>query len=110
MLVVGTSPMRNKSSNAQLIDYTFELDLIFKVKFQGDPEGDPFEIALENYRIMKEQESGSNRVTKSEEQVIRMMLDRIALGKGFKKYTVRARRAFFSASSFSIFSIMLLPQ
>ena len=35
-------------------------------------------------------------VTKSEEEVIRMMLDRIALGKKFKKYTVRARRAFFT--------------
>lgn len=96
VLVVGTSPMRTKSSNAQLVYYTFELDLLFKVKFQGDPEGDPFEIALENYRIMKEQERGSSRVTKSEEEVIRMMLDRIALGKRFKKYTVRARRAFFT--------------
>lgn len=54
VLVVGTSPMRNKTANAQLIYYTFELDLLFKVKYMGDPEGDPFEIALENYRIMKE--------------------------------------------------------
>ena len=35
-------------------------------------------------------------MTKSEEEVIRMMLDRIALAKHFKKYTVRARRAFFT--------------
>ena len=45
---------------------------------------------------MKEQENGSKVVSKSEEEVIRMMLDRVALGKRFKKYTVRARRAFFT--------------
>ncbi len=88
--------MRTKTANAQLIYYTFELDLLFKVKYMGDPEGDPFEIALENYRIMKEHEKGISTVTKSEEEVIRMMLDRVALGKRFKKYTLRARRAFFT--------------
>ena len=31
--VIGTSPMRNKTSNAQLVYYTFELDLLFKVRY-----------------------------------------------------------------------------
>jgi hypothetical protein len=88
--------MRNKTANAELIYYTFELDLLFKVRFQGDPEGQPYEVALENYRIMKEQEMGSNIVTKSEEEVIRMMLERVTLAKNFKKYTLRARRAYFT--------------
>ena len=30
--VVGTSPMRNKTQNSQLVYYTFELDLLFKVR------------------------------------------------------------------------------
>ena len=45
---------------------------------------------------MKEQEKGISRVSKSEEEVIKMMLERVQLGKRFKKYTVRARRAFFT--------------
>ena len=45
MMLVATSPMRNKSTGA-LIYYTVELDLLFKTKMTSDKEVDSYEIAL----------------------------------------------------------------
>ncbi len=45
LMLVATSPMRNKSTGA-LIYYTVELDLLFKVRMQSDKELDSYEIAL----------------------------------------------------------------
>ena len=45
--------MRNKTPNAQLVYYTFELDLKYRVCFSSEPEASAYETALENYRLMK---------------------------------------------------------
>jgi len=66
--------MRNKTQSAQLVYYTFEIDLLFTPRFQSEPEASAFEVALENYR---------------------MMFDRIQMGKRLTPARIRARRALF---------------
>ncbi len=96
--VIGTSAMKTKSTNAYLVYYTFELDLLFTVRLQSEPEASEFEVALENYRMMKQQTVGREdvKVTKAEEEVIRMMFERIQLGKKLTPNRIRARRALFT--------------
>jgi hypothetical protein len=61
-------------------------------------EDSAFEIALENYRLMKQQIQGREdvKVTQAEEEVIRMMFERIELGKRLTPARIRARRALFT--------------
>jgi hypothetical protein len=90
--------MRNKTQSAQLVYYTFEIDLLFTPRFQSEPEASALEVALENYRMMKVQARGGDdtaKVTKAEEEVIRMMFDRIQMGKRLTPARIRARRALF---------------
>lgn len=51
VVVVGT---KSSSKAMQKLNYfTFELDLLFKVKLKSDKEIDNFGIALSNYKMMK---------------------------------------------------------
>jgi hypothetical protein len=72
--------------------------LLFTVRLQSEPEASAFEVALENYRMMKQQAQGREdvKVTKAEEEVIRMMFDRIQIGKKLTPTRIKARRALFT--------------
>lgn len=97
LMVIGTSPM-SKKNNASLIYYTFELDLLFKVRLQSDPHQSSYEVALQNYRLMKEQASQGKpvKITAAEESVVKLLVDRADMGKRLKPSVIRARRAFFT--------------
>ena len=90
--VVGTSPMKNTKTSGALVYYTFELDLLFKPRLYSDPPIDPFELALECYKLMKPKGSV---VSKNEELVLRMLLERGNIGKRLKPGMLRLRRAYF---------------
>jgi hypothetical protein len=51
--VIGTQPMQKKSPNV-LVYFNFELELLFKPAASTDKEADEFEIAIQNYKMMKQ--------------------------------------------------------
>jgi hypothetical protein len=55
IVVVATSSLTNKTAGA-MVYYTMELDLLFKVRMQSDKEADSYEIALQNYIMMKQKD------------------------------------------------------
>ena len=88
ILVIGTPSMSKKGPPFY---YTFELDILFKVRLQSDGEPSNFEFALNNYRLMKNKDS----VSPSEEAFIKMMIQRIEFAKKLTPNKMRLRRCWF---------------
>lgn len=82
--------------------FTFELDLLFKVKLSSEDPPDELEIALQNYKRMKEQITGKTnaQVTEAEKGIIEMMLKRTQMFKGMsdlkKARVLKLRKCLFT--------------
>jgi hypothetical protein len=76
IMVVGTGAMNEKTNN--IIYFLFELDLLFEMRLASDDLPSELTIALQNYKLMKQQVTNNNavRVTEEEKQIIEMMLSR----------------------------------
>lgn len=88
ILVVGTSSMRSKGPP---IHYTFEIDLLFKSRLVTDAEESQLEGILARYRMMK----GSDKISRAEEEIIKMLMERVAIGKKLLPYKIKFRKCFF---------------
>ncbi|CDW88085.1 c2 domain-containing protein [Stylonychia lemnae] len=88
IVVVGTNSMRRR---AQPTYYTFELDLHFKPRLINSKIQNDLEMAYENFKLLK----GSDKLTKAEEEVLKMLLMRAELAKKLTKQILSLRKCFF---------------
>ena len=73
------------------IYFTFELDILFKSRLITDSETSTYEQILANYRLMK----GTDKLSRAEEEIIKMLMERLAFGKTLIPNKIRFRKCFF---------------
>lgn len=101
VMVVGTGGMNKKQHD--LYYYMFELDLAFKVKLASDDAPNELDIAIQNYKLMKEQILGRSNnvvVTEAERSIIVKLLERTKKFSGMdeakKARKIKLRRCLFT--------------